>query len=138
MVLIFEEESYFFNFTRKSLIDKRYGDVSFKNIIYCSSIEEVYDVEKKTKKILNKIIDNDINIESKRGCTEFAISFPDYKKIYKDKTKLMKYPNEWHSNEEKFDDENTKNNIKIKRKINNSITGASLNNILIINNWLKY
>ena len=135
--LIFDQVNYFFNFNRKSLIDKRYGEISYKSLIYCSSIEEVYDVEKNTKNILGKIIGNNIVIESKRGCTEFALSFPNYKKIFKDKSKLMKYPDEWLINEKKFDEVNTKNNVETKRVIQDTITGFSLNNFLIINNWLN-
>ena len=100
-------------------------------------VDQVYEVEKNTKDILTKIVDQDIIIESKRGCSEFALSYPNYKKIYKDKSKLMNYPNEWIANEKEFDEENTKDNIESKRIIQDTLSGGSLNNFLIINNWLN-
>ena len=135
--LVFDEIKFFFNFNRKSIVDKRYGDISYKSLIYCSSIEEVNNIANYSKKILSKIVDENIDIESKRGCSEFALSYPDYKKIYEDKSKLMRYPDEWIKNENKFDDENTKDNVEKNRIINDTLNGGSLNNILIMNNWIK-
>ena len=136
--LIFDQVSYFSNFNRKSMVDKRYGDISFQSLIYCSSVEQVCEVEKNTNNILNKIVDSNIFIESKRGCSEFALSYPNYKQIYKEKSKLMKYPKEWKKNEKKFDEENLKDNSDEKtRIIHNTIIGGSLNNFLVINNWLN-
>ena len=137
VAFVFDQVSYFFNFNRKSIVDKRYGDTSYKSLIYCTSIDQVYEVEKNTKDILTKIVDQDIVIESKRGCSEFALSYPNYKKIYKDRSKLMNYPNEWIVNEKEFDEENSKDNIESKRIIQDTLSGGSLNNFLIINNWLN-
>ena len=49
----------------------------------------------------------------------------------------MRYPDEWIKNENKFDDENTKDNVEKNRIINDTLNGGSLNNILIMNNWIK-
>ena len=49
----------------------------------------------------------------------------------------MSYPEEWFDNEKKFDDENVKDNAENNRIINDSLAGGSLNNYLIINNWLN-
>ena len=137
VALVFDEVGYFFNFNRKSIVDKRYGDISYKSVIYCSNIKQVYDLENNTRRILSKIIDQKIIIESKRGCSEFALAYPKYKEIYEDKSKLMSYPEEWFDNEKKFDDENVKDNAENNRIINDSLAGGSLNNYLIINNWLN-
>ena len=134
--IIFDQISYFYNFTRKCIVDKRYSDISYKSLIYCSSVEQVYDIEKNTKNILSKIIDNEIEIEGKRGCSEFALSYPNYKKIYKDESKLMSYPEDWMINEKKFDEDNQKDNVSSNRIVPDTVTGGSLNNFLIINNWL--
>ena len=134
--IIFDQISFFSNFTRKSIIDKRYSDISYKSLIYCSSVDQVYDIEKNTKNILTKIVDHNIQVEGKRGCSEFALSYPNYKKIYKDESKLMSYPEDWMINEKKFDEDNQKDNVSSNRIVPDTVTGGSLNNFLIINNWL--
>ena len=78
-----------------------------------------------------------LNLSASFGLIEFALSYPNYKKIYDDKSKLMRYQDEWIKNENKFDDENTKDNVEKNRIINDTLNGGSLNNILIMNNWIK-
>ena len=65
------------------MIDKKSGTDIFKSIIYCQSLEEVFQVENETKKILSIYFDGQILIESKRGCHEYASKYPEYKKIFK-------------------------------------------------------
>ena len=135
--LIFEYENYFFNYNRKTLVDTRFNNTLYKGIIYCSSIKETYEVSNTIKKIMKKLIEKEFEIEDKRGCTEFSLSYPKYKKINDSKKDLMVYPNEWAKNEKEYDQENTIENINVENNVIDSINGISLNNILTMNNWFS-
>ena len=137
MSLIFDQITYFHNFNRKNMIDKKSETDIFKSIIYCQSLEEVFQVEKETKKILNFYFDEKIFIESKRGCHEYASKYPKYKKIYKNKSEMMTMPNEWLDNEKEYDLENTKDGIENLGVSHDTKKGFSLNNFLVMNNWFN-
>ena len=135
MSLIFDQITYFHKFNRKNMIDKKSGTDIFKSIIYCQSLEEVFQVENETKKILSIYFDGQILIESKRGCHEYASKYPEYKKIFKKKSEMMPMPKEWIDNEKKYDLENTKDGVENSGVCHDTINGFSLNNFLVMNNW---
>tara|TARA_Y100000816_G_scaffold194865_1_gene142365 strand:- start:3531 stop:4658 length:1128 start_codon:yes stop_codon:yes gene_type:complete len=137
MTLIFDHVTYFQNFNRKNMIDKKLKTDIFKSIIYCQSLEEVYQVEKETKNILTVYFDNQISIESKRGCHEYALKYPEYKKIFKNKSDMMSMPNKWIDNEIEYDLENSKDGTENLGVSHDTRKGISLNNFLIINNWFN-
>ena len=134
--LIFDKIEFFNNFNRKNMIDKRTNEDVFKSIIYCTSLEQVLDVEKKTKKVFETLLDN-FTVESKRGCHEYSIKYPEYKKIYKKESELMSFPKKWSNNDRKFDLENNKEGIKDQIFVHDTQKGISLHEFLIINNWFK-
>ncbi len=134
--LIFDQIEFFNNFNRKNMIDKKTNKDVFKSIIYCTSLEQLLDVEKKTKKIFKTLL-NDFNIESKRGCHEYAIKYPEYKKIYKKNSELMSFPEKWANNEKEYDLENNKDGIKNQIFVHDTKKGISLHEFLIINNWFN-
>ena len=135
--LLFDNTTFFSNFNRKNMIDKKSKNDVFKSIIYCTSLEQVLEVEKKTEIILNKYFENDYLVKSKRGCHEYEVKYPEYTKISENKTELMYFPEKWINNERKFDEENTKDGLEKKIDIHNTIKGNSLHNFLIINNWIE-
>ena len=137
MTLIFDHVTYFQNFNRKNMIDKKSKTDIFKSIIYCQSLEEVYQVEKETKNILTVYFDNQISIESKRGCHEYALKYPEYKKIFKNKSDMMSMPNKWIDNEIEYELENSKDGTENLGVSHDTKNGISLNNFLIINNWFN-
>ncbi len=135
--LLFDQTTFFSNFNRKNMIDKKYNNDIFKSIIYCTSLEQVLEVEKKTEIILSKYFENDYLVKSKRGCHEYEVKYPEYTKISENKTELMLFPEKWINNEKKFDEENTKDGLEKKIEVHNTIKGNSLHNFLIINNWFE-
>ena len=135
--LLFDQVTFFSNFNRKNMIDKKSKKDVFKSIIYCSNLEQVFETEKKTKEILNRYFDNNLLITSKRGCYEYELKFPEYKKINKNHSKLMSFPEKWTDNEKEYDLENTKDGFEKKISVHNTIKGNSLHNFLIINNWFN-
>ena len=137
MSLIFDQITYFHKFNRKNMIDKKSENDIFKSIIYCQSLEEVFKVEKETKNILSNYFDDQIYLESKRGCHEYALKYPEYKKIFKNKSEMMSMPNEWLDNEKKYDLENTKDGLENLGVTHDTKKGISLNNFLVMNNWFN-
>ena len=133
---IFDQSDFFNNFNRKNMIDKKTEKDLFKSIIYCTSLDQVFDVEKKTKKIFQVLLD-DFTIESKRGCHEYEVKYPDYKKIYKKKSELMNFPEKWRNNEKEYDTENYKDGIQEQVFVHNTQKGISLHEFLVINNWFN-
>ena len=124
--------------SRKLMIESR-KDVSgnYKGFIYCSSVEEAENIKNKLKSILIKNIGNDCSISLKRGCSEFALKYPLYKKASKDVSEMMLYNKNWKKKEEIIDNKIWNKNSK-KGIINHSLTGSTLRDILVMRNWILY
>ena len=138
LFLIFDSLKLQNNNTRKCLIELRPNiSGTYKGLIYCSSMEEVNKILKDITPILKKVIDNNLKIIAKRGCSEFADKHKDYKETNKEETNFMKYNNLWEE-KEKIIDINEAKNKKRKKDFKNSISGLSLSDVLIMNNWLNY
>ena len=124
--------------SRKLMIESR-KDVSgnYKGFIYCSSVEEGENIKNKLKSILIKNVGNDCSISLKRGCSEFALKYPLYKKASKDISEMMLYNKNWKKKEEIIDNKIWNKNSK-KGIINHSLTGSTLRDILVMRNWILY
>ena len=122
------------NNIRKCMIELRPNiQGTYKSLIYCESLDEAELMFKNLKVIFDKIINENININIKRGCTEFAMAYPAYKDYKND---LMKYEENWKEKEDLID---KKFPNLINHKLNReTISGITLNDILIIRNWLCY
>ena len=121
------------NNIRKCMVETRpYVSGTYKGLIYCSSVEETEEIIKILTPIINKITKAKIKI--KRGCSEYAQSFPNYEITNKKDTNYMEYKNEWEEKENIFNKTDTK-----KTKVNgNTLHSLSISNILIMNIWLNY
>ena len=109
---------------------------TYKGLIYCSSLEEAEKLKDELKVILRTIIDNDILIEIKRGCSEFSKRFKEYSILKKDE--LMRYNSDWKNFESEID-----KLIPIKDKIDNDVKLKTYNNLnlkdaLAILNFIRY
>ena len=135
---LFEQSNSYSKFNRKTMIDTRSGKKSFKGFIYCSNTNDVIFLENKIREELKLLIDKNIKVESKRGCSEFASSFSNYKNIHNDKSKMMQYPQHWKQKEIDYDNETFVQNNKQENIIVDNFLGISLHNFLIINNWIKF
>ena len=71
----------------------------------------------------------------KRGCSEYSISYPDFKKINRSGVKLMNYNKNWKLFEEDYD---STNSIKNKKIINPTLSCLNLMDVIIIRNWIDY
>ena len=109
---------------------------TYKGLIYCSSIEEAESVFEIVKPYIQKLMLDNFDIKIKRGCTEFDLAFPGYKKV--DDLNKIVYNEEWTKKEELIDHEISNGSQKGKKVFNRSLSGTCLGDILIINNWLNY
>jgi tetratricopeptide (TPR) repeat protein len=122
---------------RKCFIELRPGiPGTYKGLIYCSSIEEAESVFEIVKPYMQKLMLDNFDIKIKRGCTEFDLAFPGYKKV--DDLNKIVYDEEWIKKEELIDHEISNGSQKGKKVFNRSLSGTCLGDILIINNWLNY
>jgi tetratricopeptide (TPR) repeat protein len=122
---------------RKCFIELRPGiPGTYKGLIYCSSIEEAESVFEIVKPYMQKLMLDNFDIKIKRGCTEFDLVFPGYKKV--DDLNKIVYDEEWTKKEELIDHEISNGSKKGKKVFNRSLSGTCLGDILIINNWLNY
>ena len=138
LFFIFDELKLKNNNTRKCLIELR-PNISgiYKGLIYCSGSDEAEEILKDITPILKKIIDKNINIKIRRGCSEFADKYKDFKEINKEAPNFMKYKNEWKEKELIFDINEAKNK-KRKKYFKDSISGLTISDVLVMNNWLNY
>ena len=127
------------NNTRKCMIELRSNiSGSYKGYIYCSSLNEANEIREQVDKTVKKKIEKSIPISVKRGCSEFGISYPEYKKINESNSKLMKYNEEWKEKEKLIDNNRSEKNILVKKKLQKSLHGINVSDILIMRNWLGY
>ena len=133
LFFIFDNLKLSKNNQRKCMIEFR-NEISglYKGIIYCTSFEEAKKILNDLTPILQKHIDYKSSI--KRGCSEFYRLFPDFKEVNKKSKKYMEYPIEWKK---------TEKNEEIKKNLNtikhtNSISGLSISDFFVINQWLNY
>ena len=107
----------------------------YKGLIYCYSLEQAWQVAKIIETVVKNKIGSGIPVTVKRGCSEYPIAFPDYKKITKSGAQQMNYNEDWKAIEEDYDSKNLTN---YKGNILPSISALSLSDILIIRNWIDY
>ena len=122
---------------RKCFIELRPGiSGTYKGLIYSSSLDDAKNIKNYTKPILDKLIKNNFTVKIKRGCTEFDLAFPGYKDI--DSLDQIKYNQNWKIKEKLIDDEILNGSKKGKKVFSRSLSGVSLGDVLIMNNWLNY
>ena len=136
LFLIFDQISLPENNTRKCMIEIR-PEISgfYKGLIYCSSIEGAYQIADYLEVIVKEKFGSVLSIAVKRGCSEYSLAFPDYKKINLSGAQHMNYNYNWKNIEEDYDD-----NIGTKHKapIWPSLSCLSLSDVLIFRNWIDY
>ena len=136
LFVVFDQIKLVKNNTRKCMIEMRPEVTGFyKGLIYCSSLEEAYQIVDYLETVVKASIGPGLPLAVKRGCSEYAIAFPDYKKINKYGDQPMNYNDDWKLIEENYDKNNS---IKVNDIITPSLSCLNLSDILIIRNWIDY
>ncbi len=120
--------------TRKCMVETR-KDVSgfYKGLIYCSGLKEALKVSEAINIAIKKHLRTDLKSNIKRGCSEYALEFPEYKEIRLSGDQPMDYKKDWLEIEREFDKSNND-----WGKSTPNIDGFNLNNFLVMRNWLAY
>ena len=133
LYIVFDKLNLKNNNTRKCFTELRPNiNGVYKGLIYCTGIEEAEKIVKEISPIIETTINSKTKILIKRGCSEFEASYPEFKKT----NNLMKYNKEWKEKEEIIDSE-----LKYKKKekiFKDSLFGTTINDVLIMQNWLMY
>ena len=139
LYFVFDKLNLKNNNPRKCMLEMR-PEVAgaYKGYIYCFSLSEANEIQNQLTTILNKKINKNISITVKRGCSEFGIAYPQYKKINQNDGQLMKYNEKWRSKEKFIDDKLAKRNQSKQRVLRKNLPGATVSDILIMCNWLVY
>ena len=121
------------NNQRKCMVELR-EEVSglYKGIIYCSNVEEAKNILEDITPLL--ILNLKYKVSIKRGCSEFYKSFSNFNIVDKKDINFMNYPKKWEKIEQKIKIKKNYNTIKI----NNTVSGMSISDFLVINQWLNY
>ena len=132
LYIVFDKLNLNKNNSRKSFIEVRPNiGGAYKGLIYCTGLEEAEKIENLITPIIKTTINNETTISIKRGCSEFAISYPKFK----DKKSNMEYENPWKEKENIIDKQRlNKEEIILK----DTISGFTLNDFLIMKNWMMY
>ena len=134
LYIIFDNINFKNNNTKKCLIETRPNiPERYKGLIYCSSIEEAEIIKKEMIKLTALNLNKNIKCITKKGCTEFGVKYPEYSNLSGD---TMKYKTEWENFEDKIDKKYP--DLTLNKNTNSTIKGISLDDIMIIRNWLAY
>ena len=135
LLVVFDQIKLDKNNTRKCMIEMR-KEVSgfYKGLIYCTGLEEAYQIANYLEKVVEEKISSELSVMIKRGCSEYPVSFPDYKEINKSGPQLMNYNENWKSIEKNHDSLSPMKSNKIIP----TLSGINFHDILIIQNWIDY
>jgi len=107
----------------------------YKGLIYCSGLKQANQIAEYLNGIVKRNIGSELSAKVKRGCSEYLVSFPDYKDINNSGPQLMNYTEDWKVIE---DDHDRKISIKAKENLKPSLSGLNLSDVLIIRKWVDY
>ena len=136
LLLVLDQIKLIENNIRKCMVEMR-PEISgfYKGLIFCSSLEEAYQIAHYLEKFLEENIRSGLHAVVKRGCSEYPISFPDYEKINYSGPQLMNYKEEWKVIENDYD---KKQSIYYSKSTLTSLMGLNLSDVLIIRKWVDY
>ena len=134
LYLVFDQFEFENNNSRKCMIELRPNiPGKYKGLIFCNSISESETILKKLSQILYKNFNKKLNCKIKRGCSEYAIKYPEYNRLDES---AMKYNADWKITEDDFDKKNP--DMIFKKNVNPTITGITLFDALVFRNWLAF
>ena len=124
------------NNTRKCMVEVRpeIGG-TYKGFIYCSGYSQAASIAAELEGIVKELINPDLIAKVKRGCSEYALSFPEYNKFDANGKSSMNYNSSWKALEEKHDKEFPSINLQ---PLKETISGLSFIDLLIMQGWIDY
>lgn len=145
LLMVFEKIVLPSNNTRKCMVECR-NDCSgaYKGFIYCRGMKEGNEVRKIVREVISEEISPEVLVNLKRGCSEYAHSYPRYAKTYG--SGVLQYKKEWKVHEDSFD---KKYNLNARQSHIPEVEDASTTNtsglaaytqweIFSMQFWLRY
>jgi len=133
---LFDEMVLSNNNSRKCMIETRPAVKGFyKGLIYCNSLDEAAAISHHLDSLLAEKISPELKSAVKRGCSEYAFSYPEFAKLQATQDKMMPFNEDWRAIETSFDAGRC-NTPSPKRY--ESLVGICLHDVLVISNWLGY
>lgn len=123
------------NLTRKCMIEMR-DEVAgkYKGYIYCSTQAQAQVILKNINAQVAKKLPCTAS-KIKRGCSEFAIKYPDYATLSEQNTEFLHYPENWGQIEQEFD-QNYSFEAKPDKLPTSKVLGLS--DLMIMRKWVDY
>ena len=121
--------------TRKCMIEVREDIQGFyKGLIYCSNRAEAFEIASLISKNIVNTLGTELPVLVKRGCSEYAVAFPDYKQVNQFREESFKYDPKWKIKEIEFDTRE-----KYSHPIaNETFPGIKLIDVLVMRTWIAY
>ncbi|WP_443642479.1 tetratricopeptide repeat protein [Candidatus Njordibacter sp. Uisw_039] len=136
LFLVFNQLELNENNTRKCMVELRPNIPGFyKGLIYCTELKQANQISEYLDTVLKRSIRSGLSSKVKRGCSEYPLSFPNYKAINNSGPQLMNYNEEWRAIEEAHD---RKKPIHANKNRSPSLSGLNLSDVLIIEKWVDY
>ena len=103
LMVVFEKLELPIDNTRKCMVEGREGiSGAYKGYIYCRGLEEGKEITEMVRKVVSEEISAKIPVNLKRGCSEYAVPYPEYAQIGDGKN-LMTFKEEWQEYEDLAD-----------------------------------
>ena len=136
LFFVFDQLELEDNNTRKCMVELRPTIPGFyKGLIYCSSLKQANQIAGYLDQMVLRSIGPGLTAKVKRGCSEYPVSFPEYKQINNVGPQLMNYNEDWKVIEEEHDRKNPMPAAENRRP---NLSGLNLRDVLIIQKWVDY
>ena len=107
----------------------------YKGLIYCDSVDDADEIASRLRPRLRKQVGDYLNLDLKRGCSEYSLRYPEYANINRSGPQLMQYGDGWKDVEVMHD---KTYRTSEPRQILPSLKGVSLQDATVIRKWLDY
>lgn len=137
LMMVFEKLDLSNDNTRKCIVECR-EQVSgtYKGFIYCMGIEEGNEMLRIARKVISEEISTRIPVTLKRGCSEYALAYPEYALTEKGAA-AMGYKEEWQEYEDLADKEIPVNKQRTVIDTHNC-PAYTIHDAKIMYAWLSY
>lgn len=137
LMVVFERIKLPDDNTRKCIVEGREKVTgTYKGYIYCRGRHEGNVLTEIFKKIVSEEISSEIPISLKRGCSEYALVYPEFAQL-ENSTSKIQHSKEWQEQEALFDSKSTENHKPPVTDTYNQ-PGYTLYDAEVMLAWLKY
>ena len=123
---------------RKCMVETRKEIAgAYKGYIYCQGRDEGMKILKLVRDVVTDRISKNVQVALKRGCSEYALSYPEFVQNDEDGNSALTYKEEWVEHED-YADKNMVKHIYPPVVDSYNHAGLTLRDSLVMNNWLAY